>query len=68
MNNVLNITVVILYIHQNILHAVSYWTNSMLGVDPTSGSLLYSRNFPSLKPFAITVYDADSPNSFNGKC
>lgn len=68
MNNVFNITVVVFYIHKNILHAVSYWTNSMLGVDLTSGSLLYVRKFPLLQPFAITVYDADSTRSFNGKC
>lgn len=54
--------------HQNILHAVSSWTNLMFGVDTASGSLLYSRELPTLQPSAITVYDNESPITFNNPC
>lgn len=54
-------------IYENILHAVSSWTNLMFGVDTASGSLLYSRELPTLQPFAITVYDNESPVTFNSK-
>lgn len=49
------------------LVAVSVGSKSMLAVDISSGSLLYSRTFLSAKPFAITVYDNESVRSFSSK-
>lgn len=40
----------------------------MFGVDTASGSPLYSRELPTLQPFAITVYDNESPVTFNNPC
>lgn len=54
-------------IYQTIIHAVSFWSKSMFGVDTTSGSLLYSQKMPSLQPFGITVYGDDSQKTSNGK-
>uniref|UniRef100_A0A8W8ML28 Sushi domain-containing protein n=1 Tax=Magallana gigas TaxID=29159 RepID=A0A8W8ML28_MAGGI len=54
--------------HQNMLVAVSVGSKSMLAVDISSGSLLYSRTFLSAKPYAITVYDNESIRSFSNPC
>ncbi|XP_078326898.1 low-density lipoprotein receptor-related protein 6-like isoform X2 [Crassostrea virginica] len=54
--------------HQNLLHAVSVTSRSMLAIDPSSGSELYHRVFTSAQPFTVNVYDAEAQRTYTDPC
>ena len=37
------------------------------GYDAVSGSWLYGRSFTTAEPYAITVYDAETVGTYNGR-
>ncbi|XP_056009049.1 low-density lipoprotein receptor-related protein 4-like isoform X1 [Ostrea edulis] len=54
--------------YQNMLHAVSTGAKTVFGIDTTSGSSLYSLKLESAKPFAVHVYDEETPKYYLDPC